>query len=187
MFNIVFVFYNIIPNFSIFQSVPDAWGIGQIMPVVPIHRHLEVPTMQGTIADITCDSDGKLDKFLGDHGKTGSLPFHGWNGKEYHIGIFLTGAYQDIMGDMHNLFGRPTEVHVFCDDDDPSDFYIEEVIHGNSSAEVLEIMQYNSEEMCRKIKSGIDSKIKAGEIKPRNGVKLTDFYEACLHSYTYLS
>ena len=91
------------------------------------------------------------------------------------------------MGDMHNLFGRLNEIHIFCDDDDPTDFYIEETIRGNSSAQVLEIMQYNPLEMCRKVKLEIDAKVKTGVIKPRLGVKLADFYEASLNSYTYLS
>lgn len=173
-------------NFSLFQSAPDAWAIGQILPVVPISRHNERPDNECTLADITCDSDGKIEQFLGPEGQRSTLPIHKLDKEDYYIGLFLTGAYQDIMGDMHNLFGRLNEVHVFCDDDDPTDFYIEEIIHGNTSAQVLEIMQYTPQEMCRKVKLEIDKCIKAGKIKPRVGVKLADFYEANLNAYTYL-
>src|SRR5690606_18098555 len=102
-------------------------------------------------------------------------------------GMFMTGAYQDIMGDMHNLFGRLNEVHVYCDDEDPSDFYIEEIIHGNTAAHVLKIMQYSPELMCKNVKSKIDARIKSGHIKPRAGVALADFYEKSINSYTYLN
>ena len=175
-------------NFSLFQSAPDTWAIQQILPIVPISRLDTEPDTECTLADITCDSDGKINQFLGPDGHSPTLPIHSLkDGEDYFIGLFLTGAYQDIMGDMHNLFGRLNEVHVFCDDDDPSDFYIEEVIHGNSAAEVLQIMQYTPEEMCRKIKVEIDLKIKEGKIKPRHGVKLADFYETSLYDYTYLN
>jgi arginine decarboxylase len=174
-------------NFSLFQSAPDTWAIEQILPVVPINRLDEKPNNECTLADITCDSDGKINNFLGPDGHRSTLKIHPLNdGEDYHIGLFLTGAYQDVMGDMHNLFGRLNEVHVFSDDDDPSDFYIEEVIQGNSAADVLEIMQYNPKEMSRKIKVEIDKKIKDGSIKARQGVKLADFYETNLYDYTYL-
>ncbi|MFT6633466.1 MAG: arginine decarboxylase [Bacteriovoracaceae bacterium] len=175
-------------NFSLFQSAPDTWAIQQILPIVPISRLDTEPDTECTLADITCDSDGKINQFLGPDGHSPTLPIHSLkDGEDYFIGLFLTGAYQDIMGDMHNLFGRLNEVHVFCDDDDPNDFYIEEVIHGNSAAEVLQIMQYTPEEMCRKIKVEIDLKIKEGKIKPRHGVRLADFYETSLYDYTYLN
>lgn len=174
-------------NFSVFQSTPDSWAIQQILPVVPIKRLDERPTKETTLADITCDSDGKIDKFLGTEGHSLTLPLHELiKGEEYPIGLFLTGAYQDIMGDMHNLFGRLNEVHVYADDDDPTDFYIEEIIQGHSAAQVLRIMQYAPEEMCKKVKLNIDQRIKEGKIKPRVGVKLNDFYESSINGYTYL-
>ena len=175
-------------NFSVFQSAVDSWAIGQVLPIMPISNLDQRPTKECSIADITCDSDGKISKFIGENGHRSTLPIHKLNKNEsYYIGMFLTGAYQDIMGDMHNLFGRLNEVHIYCDDDDPTDFYIEEIIQGNSSAQVLEIMQYNSTEMSKKVKKEIDARIKQGLLKPRNGVKLIDFYEACLSSYTYLN
>jgi arginine decarboxylase len=174
-------------NFSVFQSCPDSWAIKQILPVVPIQNLNKEPTREATLADITCDSDGKVAKFLGPQGHGNSVRLHDLHpDQDYHVGLFLTGAYQDVMGDMHNLFGRLNEVHVFCDDDDPNDFYIEEVIMGHTAAQVLTIMQYHPQEMCRQVKNVLDQKIKQGKIKPRTAVKLTDFYESSLYGYTYL-
>lgn len=174
-------------NFSVFQSCPDTWAIDQILPVVPIQKLNEEPTQEATLADITCDSDGKINHFLSPDGLQGTIKLHQLEkNEEYLVGLFLTGAYQDVMGDMHNLFGRLNEVHVYCDDDDPNDFYIEEIIKGHTAAQVLSIMQYHPLEMSRQVKKVLDSKIKEGKIKPRTAVKLTDFYEASLYGYTYL-
>lgn len=175
-------------NFSLFQSAPDTWAIEQILPVVPISHHLEQPNNECTLADITCDSDGKIANFLGPEGNRKTLKIHDISNKDddYYIGLFLTGAYQDVMGDMHNLFGRLNEIHVYCDEEDPNGFYIEEILHGNTAADVLKIMQYHPLEMCRKVKTAIDKEVKNGNVKPRSGVKLADFYEACLFDYTYL-
>ena len=174
-------------NFSIFQSAPDMWAIGQLLPIVPITRLNEKPTVNGTLVDITCDSDGKINKFIDIDDVKTLLPLHELNPNEdYHIGLFLTGAYQDVMGDLHNMFGRLNEVHVFCDDEDPTDFYIEEVIKGSSAENVLAAMQYNPEAMAYTMKKNIDRQIAGGKINPREGVRLVDFYESCLKSYTYL-
>jgi arginine decarboxylase len=174
-------------NFSIFQSAPDTWAIGQILPIVPLHKLNEKPTELCTLVDITCDSDGKIDTFLSADGPTNTMPLHKLNNKDdYYIGLFMTGAYQDIMGDNHNCFGRLNEVHVFCDDDDPTDFYIEEVIYGNKASHVLASLQYNPETLAQTMKANVDLQVKRGKIRPREGVDLTDFYEACLKSYTYL-
>ena len=174
-------------NFSVFQSACDSWAIKQILPVMPITRLNETPNVQCSIADITCDSDGKIKQFIGEDGESETVPMHELkDGEEYHVGLFLTGAYQDVMGDMHNLFGRLNEVHVFSDSDDPENFYIEEIIHGSSSEKVLSTMQYSSEILARSLKKEIDQQIKKGEIKAREGVRLIDFYESCLNDYTYL-
>lgn len=106
--------------------------------------------------------------------------------KPYYIGLFLTGAYQDVMGDMHNLFGRLNEVHVFADEQDPNNFYVEEYVKGSSASKVLRIMQYNPESMASTVKKEVDQKVKEGVMKAREGVQLVDFYEKCLKSYTYL-
>jgi arginine decarboxylase len=172
-------------NFSLFQSAAHSWAIGQILPVVPLVRLREPPTQQCTIADITCDSDGKIARFIGEYGEQTTLALHELRpDEEYYIGLFLTGAYQDVMGDMHNLFGRLNEAHVFCDDDDPTDFYIEEVIPGSSAGQVLTIMQYNVAGMAAAVKRMIDDEVRKGAIRAREGVRLTDFYESCLNGYT---
>lgn len=174
-------------NFSVFQSAADTWAIDQVLPVVPLTRMNEKPTVNCSLVDITCDSDGKIDQFVGENGVADVLPIHPLKpGEDYFIGLFLTGAYQDVMGDMHNLFGRLNEVHIFSDDDDPEDFYIEEVVTGSSVSNVLSIMQYNPSAMAQDVKRIIDKHVAAGNIKPREGVKWTDFYEDCLHGYTYL-
>jgi arginine decarboxylase len=174
-------------NFSIFQSAPDLWAIGQLLPIVPITKLNIKPHNFGTLVDITCDSDGKITKFIDINETKNLLPLHELTPNEdYYIGLFMTGAYQDVMGDLHNMFGRLNEVHVFCDDEDPTDFYIEEVIKGSSAENVLSAMQYNPEAMAYTMKKNIDRQIASGKINPREGVRLVDFYEECLKSYTYL-
>lgn len=174
-------------NFSVFQSAADTWAIDQVLPVIPLTRMNERPTVNCSLVDITCDSDGKIDQFVCSNGITDVIPMHKLKpGEDYHMGMFLTGAYQDVMGDMHNLFGRLNEVHIFSYDDDPEDFYIEEVVAGSSVENVLSIMQYNPSAMALSVKRLIDSHIANGSMKPREGVKWTDFYENCLKGYTYL-
>lgn len=175
-------------NFSVFQSTIDSWAIKQVLPIVPINRLSEKPTKIASLVDITCDSDGKIDHFIEANGSSNTLPLHELKeGEDYHIGIFLTGAYQDVMGDMHNLFGRLNEVHIYSYDDDPKDYYIEEVVKGSAMGDVLSTMQYSSEILANNIKKEIDKRVSKGQIKPRVGVQLTDFYENCLSSYTYLT
>jgi arginine decarboxylase len=174
-------------NFSVFQSAADTWAIDQILPVVPLTRMNEKPTINCSLVDITCDSDGKLDQFISEHGISTIVPMHNLKPDEdYYLGLFLTGAYQDVMGDMHNLFGRLNEVHIFSHDDDPKDFYIEEVVNGSSVEDVLSIMQYHPSSMAKSVKKVIDGHVAQGQMKPREGVKWTDFYEDCLKGYTYL-
>jgi len=173
-------------NFSVFQSAADSWAIEQVLPIVPIHRLTEEPTKHCGLVDITCDSDGKIDKFIGENGTESTLSLHPLNHQNYYLGLFLTGAYQDVMGDMHNLFGRLNEVHVFKSETEPEGFYIEEIVHGSTAKNVLSTMQYNTDFMARRIKKLIDKNIAAGEIAPREGIRLVDFYEDCLTSYTYL-
>ena len=170
-------------NFSVFQSAVDTWAIKQILPVIPLTRLNEPPTVQCTLADITCDSDGKIDQFI----TKNTLPLHDKKpGEEYLVGLFLTGAYQDVMGDMHNLFGRLNEIHVYSEPSDPQGFYLEEIIRGHKAETVLSTMQYNTKYMAQKIKKVINGKVAEGKIAPRDGVKWADFYEDCLESYTYL-
>ncbi len=174
-------------NFSIFQSAADTWAIDQLIPVVPIAGMHKKPDINCSIVDITCDSDGKIDQFIVDRQLQNIMPISSLEpGEKAHLGLFLTGAYQDVMGDMHNLFGRVNEVHIFSDDDDPEDFYIEEFVAGSSVQDVLTIMQYHPSTMAIDVKKQIDKEVANGQIPPREGVKWTDFYENCLKGYTYL-
>jgi arginine decarboxylase len=174
-------------NFSLFQSAPDHWAFDQLFPIVPLHRMHEPPTRDCTIVDITCDSDGKIDRFIEGEGVDETLSLHPLRpGEPYFIGMFMTGAYQDIMGDMHNLFGRVNEVHVFVDDEDPEDFYIEEVIPGDRVEQVLSRLQYDPPDLARRVKNALDQKVKEGAIRPKEGVQLSDFFEDVMRGYTYL-
>jgi arginine decarboxylase len=174
-------------NFSIFQSAADTWAIGQVLPIVPVSRLQEKPEVRCSIVDITCDSDGKLSKYIEGTEISDNIPMHTLRkGEDYFVGMFLTGAYQDVMGDMHNLFGRLTEVHIYCHDDEPGDFYIEEVVPGTAAEKVLETMQYNTDFMAKTVKKCIDREVRKGRIAPREGVRWTDYYEKCLAGSTYL-
>jgi arginine decarboxylase len=174
-------------NFSIFQSMPDHWAIQHLFPIVPVHRLDEEPVRQATLVDITCDSDGKVNKFIDLRDIKDTLPLHQLKKDEpYYLGFFLMGAYQDIMGDLHNLFGRVNEVHVFLDESEPGGYYIEEVIKGNNIAGVLSWIQWSATDMAKRVKEQIDLKVREGVIKPKEGVELQNFYETVLHGYTYV-
>lgn len=174
-------------NFSVFQSLLDHWGIGQLFPIMPLHRLLEEPRRKGTLVDITCDSDGKVSKFINlyEDGMD-TLPLHDLNGESYNIGIFLTGAYQDIMGDLHNLFGRVNEAHVFLDEDEESGYYIEETIAGTTMEKVLALVQYTENDLARKMKAQFDLAIKEDRLRPNEAMRLLSEYEKGLKGYTYL-
>jgi arginine decarboxylase len=166
-------------NFSIFQSAADTWAIDQLLPVVPLTGMDKRPDINCSLVDITCDSDGKIDQFIVDRQLQNIMPIASLApGQKAYLGLFLTGAYQDVMGDMHNLFGRVN--------DEPEDFYIEEFVAGSSVQDVLTIMQYNPSAMAVDVKRQIDKEVANGQIPPREGVKWTDFYENCLKGYTYL-
>lgn len=175
-------------NFSVFQSLLDHWALGQLFPIAPIHRLNQRPKLESTLVDITCDSDGKVSKYIDFNDVRETLPLHELrNGEPYYLGIFLTGAYQDIMGDIHNLFGRVNEVHVFLDEDEENGFYIEEEIPGQSIGEVLAMTQYDWRDMEKRMKSQIDAAIKADRLKPTEGMRLLQDYERGLKDQTYLS
>jgi arginine decarboxylase len=175
-------------NFSVFQSLLDHWALGQLFPIAPIHRLNERPQLESTLVDITCDSDGKVSKYIDLNDVRETLPLHDLrNGDPYYLGIFLTGAYQDIMGDIHNLFGRVNEVHVFLDPDEESGFYIEEEIPGQSIGEVLAMTQYDWRDLEKRMKSQIDAAIKADRMKPTEGMRLLQDFERGLKDQTYLS
>jgi arginine decarboxylase len=175
-------------NFSVFQSLLDHWALGQLFPIMPIHRLTTPPDRNGMIVDITCDSDGKVSKFIDLQDVKETLPLHRISpGELYYLGVFMVGAYQDIMGDLHNLFGRVTEVHVFLDPDEESGWYIEEVIEGSTIGEVLSMTQWDKVELMRLLKLQVDGAIKTDRLKPNDGMKLLSDYERLLQEYTYLS
>lgn len=174
-------------NFSVFQSLLDHWALGQLFPIVPIHRLDETPTLESTIVDITCDSDGKVAKFIDLNEMKETLLLHSVRDEPYYLGIFLTGAYQDIMGDIHNLFGRVNEVHVFLDEDEESGFYIEERMPGDTIGEVLAMTQYESRDLVKRLKTQIDQAIKQDRLRPNEGMRLLADYERGLGNQTYLS
>ncbi len=174
-------------NFSVFQSLLDHWAIGHLFPIMPIHRLNEMPTHPSTLVDITCDSDGKISKFIDVKDVRETLPLHPLKpGEPYYVGIFLIGAYQDIMGDLHNLFGRSTEIHCFLDPTEPGGYYIEEVIPGSTVTQVLAGVQYHESDLIKSMKDQVDRAVKEGRLKPSEGVKLLDDYEAGMREYTYL-
>jgi arginine decarboxylase len=175
-------------NFSVFQSLLDHWALGQLFPIMPIHRLSTAPERNGTIVDITCDSDGKICKFIDLQDVRETLPLHRISpGEMYYLGVFMVGAYQDIMGDLHNLFGRVTEVHIFLDEDEESGWYIEEVIEGSTIGEVLAMTQWDKVELMRLVKTQVDAAIKSDRLKPNDAMKLLADYERGLQEYTYLS
>ena len=175
-------------NFSVFQSLLDHWALGQLFPIMPIHRLDTPPDRNGMIVDITCDSDGKVSKFTDLQDVRDTLPLHRIvPGEIYYLGVFMVGAYQDIMGDLHNLFGRVTEAHVFLDPDEESGWYIEEVIEGSTIGEVLAMTQWDKVELMRLLKTQVDAAIKTDFMKPNDAMKLLSDYERLLQEYTYLS
>ena len=175
-------------NFSVFQSLLDHWALGQLFPIMPIHRLNTPPDRNGMIVDITCDSDGKVSKFTDLQDVRDTLPLHRIvPGEIYYLGVFMVGAYQDIMGDLHNLFGRVTEAHVFLDPDEESGWYIEEVIEGSTIGEVLAMTQWDKVELMRLLKTQVDVAIKTDFMKPNDAMKLLADYERLLQEYTYLS
>jgi arginine decarboxylase len=175
-------------NFSVFQSLLDHWALGQLFPIMPIHRLTTPPDRNGMIVDITCDSDGKVSKFIDLQDVRDTLPLHRIApGEMYYLGVFMVGAYQDIMGDLHNLFGRVTEVHVFLDPDEELGWYIEEVIEGSTVGEVLAMTQWDKVELMRLVKLQVDAAIKGDRMKPNDAMKLLSDYERELQGYTYLA
>lgn len=171
-------------NFSLFQSLPDAWAIDQIFPVMPIHRLNEEPTRFATIQDITCDSDGKIDNFIATRNSPYNLPVHPLKGKEpYYMGVFLVGAYQEILGDLHNLFGDTNVVHVSVNEEG---YKVDQIIDGETVAEVLDYVQYNAKKLVRTVETWVTSSVKSGVITLEEGKEFLSNYRSGLYGYTYL-
>ena len=171
-------------NFSLFQSLPDSWAIDQIFPIMPICRLDEKPDRSATLQDITCDSDGKIDNFISLRNSTYYLPVHDFKGKEpYYIGVFLVGAYQEILGDLHNLFGDTNAVHVKVYE---NDYEVDRLIDGETIAEVLEYVQYNPKKLVRDVETWVTRSMKKGIITPEEGREFLSNYRSGLYGYTYL-
>lgn len=171
-------------NFSLFQSLPDSWAIDQIFPIMPIHRLDEKPTRNATLQDITCDSDGKIDNFIATRNISHFLPVHPLKAKDtYYIGVFLVGAYQEILGDLHNLFGDTNAVHVTVNKEG---YEIEQIIDGETVAEVLEYVQYNPKKLVRTVETWVTTSVKAGKITAEEGKEFLSTYRSGLYGYTYL-
>ncbi len=171
-------------NFSIFQSVPDCWAVDQLLPVMPIHRLNEKPTARAVLADITCDSDGKLDNFIDRRDFKNTLELHKFDGSDYLLGIFMTGAYQEILGDMHNLFGDTNAVHVTVRDD--GQYFVDHIVDGDTVGEVLQYVQYSPEALMVRLRRIVERALRAGRITFRESADLLRSYEEGLKGYTYL-
>ncbi len=171
-------------NFSLFQSIPDSWAIKQLFPVMPIHRLDEAPTREAVLGDITCDSDGKLDQFIDRRDVKRTLSLHSFNGDPYYLGVFLIGAYQEILGDLHNLFGDTHAVHVTLDAE--GNTILETVIKGDTVREVLDYVEFDADTLVRRLRDSVETAVRHNHLDAHEAGQLLRFYEDGLHGYTYL-
>ena len=170
-------------NFSLFQSMPDSWAIKQLFPIMPIHRLEEKPTHHAVLGDITCDSDGKVDQFIDRRDVKKTLALHDYRGQDYYLGAFLVGAYQEILGDLHNLFGDTNAVHVRISPE--GEVILDEVIKGDTVREVLDYVQYKSESLIAALRKSVEAAVREGRLGYEESGRLLRFYEDGLHGYTY--
>jgi arginine decarboxylase len=171
-------------NYSIFQSMPDSWAIDQLFPIMPIHKLGEEPTCRGILADITCDSDGKVDRFIDRRDVKHVLELHAYDGSEYLLAAFLVGAYQEILGDLHNLLGDTNAVHVSIDD--KGNFAVDEVVEGDTVREVLQYVQFQADDLKRQMRKTTERALREGKLTVDESRVLLKFYENGLEGYTYL-
>jgi arginine decarboxylase len=172
-------------NFSVFQSAPDSWAVDQLFPVMPIHRLAEEPSRKAIIADITCDSDGKIDRFIDLRDVKDYIELHSFDGKDpYYLGIFLVGAYQEILGDLHNLFGDTNAVHVSLDED--GNYSIDHVVEGDTVADVLKYVQFSKSDLVRLVRRATETALKEGRMTMEEAAKMVTAYQTGLEGYTYL-
>ncbi|MGH9311554.1 MAG: biosynthetic arginine decarboxylase, partial [Vicinamibacterales bacterium] len=171
-------------NFSLFQSCPDSWAIKQLFPVMPIHRLNTPPTHHAVLGDITCDSDGKIDQFIDRRDVKRTLALHPFNGDPYYLGVFLVGAYQEILGDLHNLFGDTHAVHVSLDQS--GNVMLESVIKGDTVREVLDYVEFDANTLVGKLRTDVELAVREGRLDFTEAGRLLQFYEDGLHGYTYL-
>lgn len=171
-------------NFSLFQSMPDSWAIKQLFPIMPIHRLNEKPLRHAVLGDITCDSDGKVDMFIDRRDVKRTLSLHDYNGSDYYLGAFMVGAYQEILGDLHNLFGDTNAVHVRLS---PSgEVMLDEVIKGDTVREVLDYVQFKTDSLVARLRRSVEAAVREGLLGYEESGRLLRFYEEGLHGYTYL-
>ncbi|MCP4035834.1 MAG: biosynthetic arginine decarboxylase [bacterium] len=171
-------------NFSVFQSAPDHWAVKQLFPIMPIHRLDEAPTRRAVFADLTCDSDGKIDHFIAGQGEQRTIELHELNGEPYFVGVFLVGAYQEILGDLHNLFGDTDAVHVRLDDD--GGYAVEHVVDGDEVSDVLRYVQYEPAALVERVRRATEAALRRGDISLADSARLRKHYEEGLRDYTYL-
>jgi arginine decarboxylase len=171
-------------NFSLFQSMPDSWAVKQLFPIMPIHRLEEEPFKHGILGDISCDSDGKVDQFIDRRDVKKTLPLHGFNGHPYILGAFLVGAYQEILGDLHNLFGDTNAVHVRLDPN--GSVVLDAVIQGDTVREVLDYVQFHSKTLLEQFRRDVEAAVRDKKIGYEESGALLKFYEEGLNGYTYL-
>jgi arginine decarboxylase len=171
-------------NFSLFQSIPDSWAIKQLFPVLPIHRLNERPSEHAVLGDITCDSDGKIDQFIDRRDVKRTLPLHTMTDEPYMIGVFLVGAYQEILGDLHNLFGDTHAVHVRLDSE--GNVVLEALIKGDTVKEVLDYVEFDAETLMHRMRTDVEAAVREGRIDLEQSGRLLRFYEDGLDGYTYL-
>jgi len=171
-------------NFSLFQSMPDSWAVKQLFPIMPIHRLDEKPSRSGVLGDISCDSDGKIDQFIDRRDVKKTLPLHPFNGEPYLLGSFLVGAYQEILGDLHNLFGDTHAVHVSLGEN--GDVVLDTVVKGDTVREVLDYVQFNSKALLEEFRRDVETALRDGKIGYEESGRLLRFYEDGLNGYTYL-
>jgi len=173
-------------NFSVFQSMLDHWAIDQPFPIMPLARLGERPTRRTMLVDLTCDSDGKISRYVSSNEDKNYIELHPLEpGTPYYLGVFLMGAYQDIMGDEHNLFGRVAEVHVYADAEEDDNFWIEKVIPGTEVQDILATVQYFPNDLGRRMQEIIKQKIDTGVVRPKRGMEILDQYMACFSAQTY--
>ena len=171
-------------NFSLFQSIPDSWAIKQLFPVMPIHRLDERPDRAAVLGDVTCDSDGKIDQFIDRRDVKRTLPLHGWRNEPYYLGAFLIGAYQEILGDLHNLFGDTNAVHVSTDE--RGEVVVDAVIKGDTVREVLDYVEFDPDQLVQRLRDSIEQAVREGRICDQEAGQFLRFYEEGLGGYTYL-
>jgi arginine decarboxylase len=171
-------------NFSIFQSIPDAWAVNQLFPIMPLHRLDEQPTRRAILADITCDSDGKVDAFIDRRDVQPVLPLHALNGGDYYLGFFLVGAYQEILGDLHNLFGDTNTVHVSMARN--GGYHLKEVVTGDTVTDVVQYVSYSRPDLVARLRQAVEKALRAQRLTLDESRQLLKIYEQGLAGYTYL-